>query len=162
MHVCSLCSVLELGRARMKKPASFSPHHFMVEGTEIKETKKYPDVLFQKHLSYPWILPFLHGLTSQSPPHMGMNFCMDFGVDKTDHSKGTERDGNRPATHCPRAVPLKPDFGTVIVADRIQTSFEIQLRAWEQNKHQLGKWMHTRCQRHFPMQEDCPGAICYD
>lgn len=42
---------------------------------------------------------------------------MDFGVDKTDHSKGTERDGNRPATHCPRAVLLKPDFGTVIVAD---------------------------------------------
>lgn len=59
----------------------------------------------------------LHGLTSQSPPQVGMNFCMDFGVDKTDHSKGTERDSNRPATHCPRAVLLKPDFGTVIIAD---------------------------------------------
>lgn len=53
MHVCSLCSVLELGRAKMKKLASFSPHHFTVEGTEIKETKKYPDVLFPKHPLYP-------------------------------------------------------------------------------------------------------------
>lgn len=95
----------------------FLPHHFTVEGTEIKETKKYPNILSQEHPLYPWILPFLHALTSQTPSQMGMNFCMDFGVDKTDHSKGTERDNNRTATHCPRVVLLKPDFGTVIVAD---------------------------------------------
>lgn len=89
---------------------------------------------------------FPHGLWSgQNRPH-----------------KGTERDSNRTATHCPRVVLLKPDFGTVTVAD----SDTNQLRNPAQGmraKHTPARKMDAHMMSEtFSNAGRLSWAICYD